>query len=121
MSTHKLEKALCGHLQSPAYLQLAATTAHHDEVALQLQAPNGAVCTGGPGDSQGALLRRGPLIFQSLGQRGPRGGGAQGRRVDRSPPLLLVHSLHQAAEVIAWAVPSATTARSVPGLGLRGL
>lgn len=104
-----------------AHLQPATAPAHHDEAALQLQAPNGAVRTGGPGESQGALFWGAPLVLGGLGQRGPRGGWAQGWRVDRSQPLLLVHSLHQAAEVIAWVVPSAATARPVPGLGLSGL
>lgn len=38
--------------------------------------------------------------------------------MDRSEPLLLVHPLHQAAEVIAWGVTGAATAHPVPGLRL---
>lgn len=104
-----------------AHLQPATAPAHHDEAALQLQAPNGAVRTRGPGEGQGALLWGAPLVLGGLGQRGPRGGWAQGWHVDGSQPLLLVHSLHQAAEVVARAVASAAAARPVPRLRLSGL
>ena len=105
-----------------AHLQPATAPPHHDEAALQLQAPDGAIRAGGPGEGRGALLRsKAPLVLRGLGQRGPGRGWAQGWCVDGSHSLLLVQSLHQVAEVIAWGGLSTAAARPVPGLGLSGL
>lgn len=108
--------------RGPAHLQAAAAPPHHDQAALQLQAPDGAVCAGGPGQARGALLgRAAPLVLGGQGGRpGPRGGRAQGRRAAGRQAIVLVHALHQAAEVVARAVASTAAARPVPGLGLRG-
>lgn len=104
-----------------AHLQPATAPPHHDEAALQLQTPDGAICAGGPGEGRAALLgRKASLVLRGQGERGPGRGWAQGWRVHGSHAPLLVHALHQAAEVVACGVLS-TAARPVPGLGLNRL
>lgn len=132
MASHTCGRRGCEHpplagppppldVSSPsAHLQPAAASSNHDEVALQLQAPDRAGCAGGPGQRRGALLGRSPVFLRSLGQRGAWRGRAQGRHAHSGQALLLVHTLHQAAEVIA-RVPGAAAARPVPRLGLSGL